>query len=441
MQPAGIDIALATIIFLLFILLRVSASAPSSPVATEPSSSTKMTAPELRASGSLALIFALRMLGLFLVLPVFALEAARYPGGDDAALVGLAIGVYGLTQALFQLPLGLASDRWGRKPVIVAGLLVFAGGSLLAAMADSVTGLLIGRALQGAGAVSAAVTALLADLTRDSVRTKAMAMVGGSIGLTFALALVLSPLLAAWAGLSGIFALTGALAMAGIATVLWIVPPAPATRTEGHRASWKALLRQPDLLRLNAGVLVLHTVQMAMWVAVPSLLVQAGLPKADHWHIYLPTVLLSLAAMGLLFSLERKGHLRVALLGAIGLVLLVQVGLWVIASNSTPPSHLVMAILLFLFFCGFNALEATQPSLVSRMAPTPLRGTALGAYNTLQSLGLFAGGAVGGVLAKWGGMPSLFVATAVLSALWLLVSWPLQPVGRHQVGGTHTNNH
>ena len=426
---------------LLSILLRVSASAPSSPVATEPNSSTKMTAPELRASGSLALIFALRMLGLFLVLPVFALEAARYPGGDNTALVGLAIGIYGLTQALFQLPLGLASDRWGRKPVIVAGLLVFAGGSVLAAMADSVTGLLVGRALQGAGAVSAAVTALLADLTRDSVRTKAMAMVGGSIGLTFALALVLSPLLAAWGGLPGIFGLTGALALAGIATVLWVVPAAPNSHSDAPRASWKALLQQPDLLRLNLGVLVLHTVQMSMWVAVPALLVQAGLPKADHWHVYLPTVLLSLAAMGLLFSMERKGRLRMALLGAIGLVLLVQAGLWLVASGHAAGSQSVMAILLFLFFCGFNALEATQPSLVSRMAPAALRGTALGAYNTLQSLGLFAGGALGGVLATWGGMPSLFIATAALSALWLIVSWPLQPIGRHQAVSRQDEHH
>jgi len=184
-----------------------------------------MTPLERRASASLALIFALRMLGLFLVLPVFALEAAKYPGGQDAALVGLAMGLYGLTQAVFQLPLGLASDRWGRKRVIVAGLAVFALGSLVAALADSLMGLMVGRALQGTGAVSAAVTALMADLTRDSVRTKAMALVGGSIGLMFALALVLSPLLAAWGGLPGIFGLTFALTLAGIAVVLWVVPP------------------------------------------------------------------------------------------------------------------------------------------------------------------------------------------------------------------------
>ncbi|KGH25878.1 MULTISPECIES: MFS transporter [Comamonas] len=390
-----------------------------------------MTSQERRSSGALALIFALRMLGLFLVLPVFMLEARKYPGGDDPAMIGLAMGLYGLTQALFQLPIGLASDRIGRKPVIVAGLLVFAAGSLIAAMADSLTGLMAGRAIQGAGAVSAAVTALLADLTRDGVRTKAMALVGGSIGLMFALALVLAPLLNAWIGLSGIFGLTCALALAGIAVVLWVVPPEPRQHANAPKGRFSELLGQSDLLRLNFGVFILHTVQMSMWVAVPAMLVQAGLAKEQHWHIYLPAVLLSFVAMGLLFSMERKGRLRTALLGAIGLVLVVQIGLGMLAASGTIPTVWCMALLMFLFFCGFNALEATQPSLVSRMAPAPLRGAALGAYNTLQSLGLFAGGAVGGAVAKFAGVPGLFIMTAVLVALWLVVTWPLRPVGRH----------
>ncbi|WP_211458407.1 MFS transporter [Comamonas sp. PE63] len=390
-----------------------------------------MTSQERRSSGALALIFALRMLGLFLVLPVFMLEARKYPGGDDPAMIGLAMGLYGLTQALFQLPIGLASDRIGRKPVIVAGLLVFAAGSLIAAMADSLTGLMAGRAIQGAGAVSAAVTALLADLTRDGVRTKAMALVGGSIGLMFALALVLAPLLNAWIGLSGIFGLTCALALAGIAVVLWVVPPEPRQHADAPKGRFSELLGQSDLLRLNFGVFILHTVQMSMWVAVPAMLVQAGLAKEQHWHIYLPAVLLSFVAMGLLFSMERKGRLRTALLGAIGLVLVVQIGLGMLAASGTIPTVWCMALLMFLFFCGFNALEATQPSLVSRMAPAPLRGAALGAYNTLQSLGLFAGGAVGGAVAKFAGVPGLFIMTAALVALWLVVTWPLRPVGRH----------
>ncbi len=409
---------------------KINTSPSAGTQGTDKSSST-MTSQERRSSGALALIFALRMLGLFLVLPVFMLEARKYPGGDDPAMIGLAMGLYGLTQALFQLPIGLASDRIGRKPVIVAGLLVFAAGSLIAAMADSLTGLMAGRAIQGAGAVSAAVTALLADLTRDGVRTKAMAMVGGSIGLMFALALVLAPLLNAWIGLSGIFGLTCALALAGIAVVLWVVPPEPRQHADAPKGRFSELLGQSDLLRLNFGVFILHTVQMSMWVAVPAMLVQAGLAKEQHWHIYLPAVLLSFVAMGLLFSMERKGKLRKALLGAIGLVLVVQIGLGMLAASGTIPTVWCMALLMFLFFCGFNALEATQPSLVSRMAPAPLRGAALGAYNTLQSLGLFAGGAVGGAVAKFAGVPGLFIMTAVLVALWLLVTWPLRPVGRH----------
>lgn len=406
-------------------------TSPSAGTQGTDKSSTTMTSQERRSSGALALIFALRMLGLFLVLPVFMLEARKYPGGDDPAMIGLAMGLYGLTQALFQLPIGLASDRIGRKPVIVAGLLVFAAGSLIAAMADSLTGLMAGRAIQGAGAVSAAVTALLADLTRDGVRTKAMALVGGSIGLMFALALVMAPLLNAWIGLSGIFGLTCALALAGIAVVLWVVPPEPRQHANAPKGRFSELLGQSDLLRLNFGVFILHTVQMSMWVAVPAMLVQAGLAKEQHWHIYLPAVLLSFVAMGLLFSMERKGRLRTALLGAIGLVLVVQIGLGMLAASGTIPTVWCMALLMFLFFCGFNALEATQPSLVSRMAPVPLRGAALGAYNTLQSLGLFAGGAVGGAVAKFAGVPGLFIMTAVLVALWLVVTWPLRPVGRH----------
>ena len=410
---------------------RVTASPSSSSAATAPSAPDTMTRQELRSSGSLALIFALRMLGLFLVLPVFALEAQHYAGGNDPAMVGLALGMYGLTQAVFQLPLGLASDRFGRKKVIIVGLLVFALGSLVAALADSLMGLVWGRALQGAGAVSAAVTALLADLTRDSVRTKAMAMVGGSIALMFSLALVLSPLLAGWVGLSGIFWITLALTLAGMAAVLWVVPPEPLQHTAMPRGRFADLLAYPDLLRLNAGVFVLHTVQMAMWVAVPTLLVQAGLVKTAHWQVYLPAVLLSFAALGRLFAMERKGQLRSALLLAIVLVLLVQAGLGALTLAGDAPSLWLLGAAMLVFFIGFNMLEATQPSLVSRMAPDRLRGAALGAYNTLQSLGLFAGGVLGGWLSRHGSLTGVFAATALLCVVWLVVTWPLQPIGRN----------
>ena len=387
-----------------------------------------MTSLERRASASLASVFASRMLGLFLVLPVFALEASRYPGGDDAALVGLAMGIYGLTQGVLQIPFGMASDRFGRKRVIILGLLVFAAGSFVAAAADSLLWLLVGRSLQGAGAVSAAVTALLADQTRDEVRTKAMAMVGASIGLMFALSLVVAPLLASAIGLGGLFTVTGALALACIAVVAWWTPPEPAEHKNAPRGRLVEVLRHGALLRLDVGVFVLHAVQLAMWVAIPALLVQAGLDKERHWVVYLPAVLASFVVMGAtLFPLERRGYLRAVFLASIGLIGLVQLGLVLVAAQ---PGILGLAVLLFVFFCGFNVLEATQPSLASRVAPPHARGAALGVYNTLQSLGFFAGGAVGGWLAKHVGVQGLFAACAGLMFLWLLVAWPMRAPGR-----------
>ena len=391
-----------------------------------------MTATERRASFSLASIFALRMLGLFLVLPVFALEAAAYPGGDDPARVGLAMGIYGLTQGLLQIPFGIASDWWGRKRVIIAGLLVFAGGSLIAAWAPDLNWLIAGRSLQGAGAISAAVTALLADSTRDEVRTKAMALVGGSIALMFALSLVIAPLLAGMVGLHGIFALTGALAVAGIAVVLWWVPAESLAHVDRPRGSVLEVLKEPALLRLNFGVFVLHAVQLAMWMAIPALLVGAGLDKILHWQVYLPAVLASFLVMGMtLFPLERRGYLRAAFLGAVGLIFLVQLGLLWAASGPAGLSLGLLGTLLFLFFCGFNILEASQPSLASRVAPAHARGAALGVYNTLQSLGFFAGGAVGGWITKTQGAQGLFMVCGALMLLWLLVAWSMKAPGRH----------
>ncbi len=388
---------------------------------------------ERRASASLALIFALRMLGLFLVLPVFALEAAKYPGGDNPVWVGLAMGIYGLTQGVLQIPFGVASDRFGRKRVIVIGLIIFAAGSLLAASASTLPWLLAGRALQGAGAVSAAVTALLADLTRDSVRTKAMALVGASIGLMFALSLVVAPPLAASVGLGGLFVLTGILAMAGIGVVIWVVPPAPElTAAAGSRlAGLSQVLTDPALLRLNVGVFVLHAVQLAMWVAVPALLVQAGLPKNHHWQAYLPAVLASFGFMGVVFAMERRGYLRAVFLLSVGLIVLVQLGFALTVGQAASSMQSVTYVwvpgaLLFVFFCGFNALEATQPSMVSRLAPAATRGTALGVYNTLQSLGFFTGGAMGGWLAKGWGAQALFMACAAAMLLWLAVAWGMR---------------
>ena len=384
-----------------------------------------MTATERRASLSLASIFALRMLGLFLVLPVFALEAARYPGGDDPARVGLAMGIYGLTQGFLQIPFGLASDWWGRKPVIIAGLIMFALGSFVSAWAPDLHWLIIGRAVQGAGAISAAVTALLADTTRDEVRTKAMALVGGSIALMFALSLVVAPWLAGYIGLHGLFTLTGSLALAGIAIVLWWVPAEPLIHTSPARGSVLEVLKDPALLRLDFGVFVLHAVQLAMWVALPALLVAAGLEQTRHWQVYLPAVLASFVVMGMtLFPLEKRGYLRAVFLGAVGLIFLVQAGLlWTVSSAaSAAPSLGWLGALLVLFFCGFNVLEASQPSLASRVAPPHARGAALGVYNTLQSLGFFAGGAIGGWITKLHGPQGLFLVCGGLMLLWLAVA-------------------
>ena len=389
-----------------------------------------MTVTERRASASLASIFALRMLGLFLVLPVFALEAAKYPGGGDPARVGMAMGIYGLTQALLQIPFGLASDRLGRKRVMVAGLLVFMLGSFLAAWAPDLNWLIAGRSLQGAGAISAAVTAMLADVTRDEVRTKAMALVGASIALMFALSLVLAPLLASHIGLHGLFAMTGFLALGAIAAVIWWVPSEPLQQADRPRGSVLEVLKNPALLRLDFGVFVLHAVQLAMWVAIPALLVDAGLDKASHWQVYLPAVLASFVVMGTtLFPLEKRGYLRAAFLAAVGLVFVVQLGLLWAATTARPGLGMLGALLL-LFFCGFNVLEATQPSLASRVAPAHSRGAALGVYNTLQSLGFFAGGAVGGWITKVHGVQGLFAVCGGLMLLWLAVAWPMKAPSR-----------
>jgi len=388
-----------------------------------PQDSANMTAIERRASATLSSIFALRMLGLFLVLPVFALEARKYPGGDDPALIGLAMGIYGLTQGILQIPFGIASDKFGRKPVIILGLLVFAVGSFGAATADTMQGLLVARALQGAGAVSAAVTALLADLTRDIVRTKAMALVGASIGLMFALSLVLSPWLAGWIGLSGLFLLTAVLALGGIAVVHLWVPDAPDIHAPSDRSGLREVLRHSGLMRLNFGVFILHAVQLAMWVAIPAMLVQAGLEKHDHWQIYLPAVVASFVVMGVVFAMERRGYLRAAFLAAVALIAFVELMLLWVASIT--PSLNALAALLFLFFCGFNVLEATMPSLTSRVAPVAARGAAMGLYNTLQSLGFFVGGWLGGLGAKLYGTQGIFVSCTLLMVLWLVVAWPM----------------
>ena len=378
----------------------------------------RMSPEERRAGASLASIFALRMLGLFLILPVFSVYAKTLPGGDNLALVGFALGAYGLTQAIFQIPYGIASDIFGRKQVIVVGLLVFALGSFVAAWAPDMTWVIIGRVLQGAGAISAAVTALAADLTREEHRTKVMAMIGSSIGLVFALSLVGAPILYGWIGMAGLFILTGVLALAAIVLLLKAVPPAPPPH--GHeKLPLRKVVLDPDLIRLNVGIFVLHMVQMAMFVVLPHALVNhGGLEAASHWQVYLPAVLFSFAIMvPAIIAAERKDKMRPIFLAAIALLVVVQSGLLIYSA-----SLWALALWLTLFFVAFNVLEATLPSLVSRTAPPSAKGAALGVYNTTQALGLFIGGAAGGYIAQHFGDNAVFAACTGLVLVWLVVA-------------------
>ncbi len=405
----------------------ISASSTPEAHASEAAAASKMTSLEKRSSFSLASIYALRMLGLFVVLPVFALEAAKYPGGQDAGLVGLAMGIYGLTQGALQMVFGAASDKLGRKKVLVFGLLIFAGGSFVAAAADSLLGLIVGRSLQGAGAVSAVVTALLADQTRDAVRTKAMALVGASIGLMFALSLILAPALNSVAGLSGLFMLTGVLALGGVAVVIWGVPPESSPPLAVPKGSLREVLTHIPSLRNNLGVFVLHAVLLAMWVAVPQMLVDAGLRKEHHWWVYLPAVSFGFLVMGkTLFPLERKGYLRAVFLSSTMVIALVMFSLALIAGAA--PNLWCLAAVLCIFFSASNILEACQPSIASRAAPPHARGMAMGFYNTLQSLGFFAGGAAGGALMKAGGAQVLFGVCGLATLIWLLLAWFMDPI-------------
>ena len=392
-----------------------------------------MTSTEIRASASLASIFALRMLGMFLILPVFAVHARSLPGGDSATLVGLAMGIYGLTQAFGQIPFGAASDKFGRKRVIVIGLLLFALGSFIAAAGPDLYWVTFGRALQGAGAISAAVTAFIADSTRDEHRTKAMAMVGGSIGLTFAISLVAAPVMYRLIGMAGIFALTGVLSLAAILVVVYVVPAAP-KMVPASKVPFSAILRNRELMRLNFGVFALHATQMAMFVVMPAALIRhAGLPLVSHWKVYLPVVLASfLLMLPPVFAGERRGKMKQVFLGAVGLMLIVQAGLWVFLSAGDMHWS-VLVMLLLAFFVSFNILEASQPSLVSRIAPAASKGAALGIYNTLQALGLFCGGAFGGWLHEHAGPSAVFALGAALSVGWLIIAAGMKNLPRRGV--------
>lgn len=381
-----------------------------------------MNALEWRAVAGLSLVYALRMIGMFMILPVLALHALTLPGPVPAWQIGLAIGIYGLMQALLQIPLGLLSDRIGRKPVILAGMLLFALGSFIAAAATDMPGIILGRAVQGLGAVSAAVAALLADVTRDSVRTRAMALMGAGMGAAFVLALVLGPVTAGLIGVPGIFMLTGVLALLSLPVVQWGVPDAP--RLPPARGGLRASLMDVRLLRLDAGIFLLHAAMTALFVALPLALAETlSLPVAAHWRVYLPVLLLSLLPVfPLIVWSERQGHSAAVFAGAI---VLIAAALALAGYGHTQAGVLLAALLLF--FIGFNYLEGALPARISRQAPAAYKGAALGLYSTAQFLGGFAGALFGGLALERGGIGAAFAVAACLPAIWFIVAFKAEP--------------
>jgi predicted MFS family arabinose efflux permease len=388
-------------------------------------STNRMSALELRASIALASVFGLRLFGMFVILPVFAIYAETLPGGGNLALAGIAIGAYGLTQAILQIPFGWWSDRIGRKPVVYLGLILFAVGSFVAAAAPNIYVVIVGRILQGAGAISAAVIALASDLTREEHRTKSMAMIGSTIGVVFALSLVAAPWLNQLIGVPGIFALTGVLALGAMLVVWQVVPPvsdSPVVRGSSLLGDLRDVLADPQLARLNWGIFALHAVLMALFIAVPFALRDAGMPLSQHWKIYLPVMLASFvlmlpAVMGAHDPRKLKGWF----VASVALLVMVQgVMPWLTGGIGT------ITLFLLLFFVPFNVLEAMLPSLVSRIAPPQLKGAAIGVYSSVQFLGTFAGAAAGGYLYGRWGVPGIVVPGAILLAIWLILAIGMQ---------------
>lgn len=380
-----------------------------------------LSAQELRATLQLASVFALRMFGLFIILPVFSLYATHLPGGDNPLLVGMVLGAYGLTQAILQIPFGWLSDRVGRKPVIYAGLVIFALGSVIAAFGTNIYWILLGRIIQGAGAISATVVALVSDVTRESNRTKAMAIIGITIGITFGISIILGPVLNHWIGVPGIFALTGLLALAALGVVGSAdarpieTMPQSAEGKSSFRTDFRRVLANPELMKLNFGVFALHAVLTALFVVVPLSLQANGLPGPRHWQVYLPVMVASFALMMPLVSGADRAAAakRVFLIGISTLV----IGEMLIGASQHFFWGLCAGLLVF--FVAFNALEATLPALVSKVAPPGIKGTAIGVFSSLQFLGAAVGGAAGGYLLGRFGGGAVFIAGAGLTVVWL----------------------
>ena len=385
-----------------------------------------MNAQERKSVGALSSIFALRMMGLFLILPVFSTYAHGLDGAlESPELVGIALGAYGLTQALFQIPFGMMSDKFGRKPVIAAGMVIFAIGSVIAAMSTSIEGVLLGRIIQGSGAVAAAVIALTADLTREEHRTKAMASIGITIGLSFAISMAIAPLLNEWVGVSGIFALTAVLSLLSI-LVLYLVVPEP--ENTGHHSDsevttgmFKEVLNHGALLRLDIGVLILHMGLTALFVVLPLVLISDNLlPQAEQWKLYLPVMLLAFVLMvPFIIVAEAKRKMKLVFLVAI-MLLIVACILFAVSHDSIWW----VAFALLLFFTGFNTLEASLPSLVSKYAPAGAKGTAIGVFNTSQFFGAFVGGVLGGFLYDpiAQNFDTVFIVIAAMLGVWWVIA-------------------
>jgi predicted MFS family arabinose efflux permease len=377
---------------------------------------------EWRVTASLAAIYAVRMLGLFMILPVFALYAQSLPG-YSAALAGLAIGIYGLTQATFQIPLGILSDKVGRKPVIVGGLLVFALGSMIAALAHSLGGIIIGRAIQGMGAVAGPTMALAADLTREENRTRIMAIIGMTIGLSFMGGMIIGPIISQYAGVPGIFWLTMVLALIGIVLVLFAIPNP--LQTKQHRDAGVmqgyllTALKNQALVRMNIGVFILHLVMTANFLVLPPIFEHdLNLPRIDHWRVYLPIFAGSfLLSIPLIIIAETKHKIRSLLIGSTLALLIAELAM---AFSYTHITWLLAAF--FLFFVGFNFLEAIQPSLVAKYSNVSTKGTAMGIFSSSQFLGIFAGGSLGGMVNHHWGVSGVFLFSAVIVALWLVIA-------------------
>ncbi|WLI78793.1 MFS transporter [Kosakonia sp. H02] len=385
----------------------------------------KMTPGELRATWGLGTVFSLRMLGMFMVLPVLTTYGMALQGASEA-LIGLAIGIYGLAQAVFQIPFGLLSDRIGRKPLIIGGLAIFVAGSVIAALSDSIWGIILGRALQGSGAIAAAVMALLSDLTREQNRTKAMAFIGVSFGVTFAIAMVLGPIITHKLGLHALFWMIAALATLGIALTLWVVPNSEhhvRNRESGMvKDCFRMVMVNPKLLKLNFGIMCLHILLMSTFVALPGQLEAAGFLAAEHWKIYLVTMLISfVSVVPFIIYAEVKRKMKRVFLFCVALLLIAEIVLW-----GAGPHFWEIIIGVQIFFFAFNLMEAMLPSLISKEAPAGYKGTAMGIYSTSQFLGVAIGGSLGGWVDGFFDSQTVFLAGALLAVIWLLVAGTMQ---------------